>query len=1065
MKRISTVVLLLAACLAGRSVRASSDFYVKGDDWLGTLRASQHAIDHPETIPERPPHSAEVFRPRSSGVLRHRNAPELMRVDITGQTLLTLIADDGGDDISCDHAVWAHARLITAEGESIWLDTLEPESVRVGWGEFFAGERPIEIGGVRFDRHLFAHAESAVTYRLEAGIYTSFEAYVGIDDQTQGHASVRFTVSNQRQISHEARLESFWSRLIADFPEQENLVLIAMDWFRQENLSLTADQHAFRPRAEAAVALCAKTHDFLIQAGVDEPAFAAALEALRQETTAAQDWRRLFLEARLLRRRMIMAHPALDFDRILINRNPPTLYSHNGDQHLGRQSRIGPGLTVLEDWKSGSPRVTALLEDKLPPGATRNPDLHYDGDRVAFAFCDHTRPGHKRYFLYEAAIDGSWVRQLTGTGRDPLETWDNRATVLIEDNDPVYLPDGDLAFISTRSQTYGRCHGGRYNPAWVLYRADGNGDHIRQLSYGNENEYEPAVLNDGRIVFTRWEYTSRHEMLFHMLWWCRPDGTMVSNFYGNDTLHPMMVTEATAIPGTHKVVATAMGHHSYSTGTVVVIDTNKGENGEEPLTHITPETPYSETHGWPNPHYSHPHAITEDLFLVSRANHAVPQQGRTPPPNDRGIYLIDTLGGRELLYEDLSVASVSPIAVRPRERPPVLPSMLPADAPEYGTVFVQDVYLTRNDPENLIEPGTIRAIRVIALGVQPRANRPPLHLQVPVEIPRKVLGTVPVREDGSAHFRVPSNVALQLQTLDQHDRAILTEQSFFYLQPGEHRGCVGCHEPAGTTADMSVMARAALAPPVELTPAAGPAYEGGMSFMRTVQPVLDRYCISCHGLDATEKGVNLVHDGRLTWPQSYRALVQRGDHRLGEKEYMWGERNISRPFQFYARGNKISGMLVANHGDVDMDRDSHRRIMEWLDANAPCYGDLFPNKIEERRIDAEALSALRAHIREHFGDKLAQQPERALINTAQIDESRILMMPLAREGGGWGQIAGWRSRDEPGYQAMRELVERCIVRLPHENIHGWVPTLESGGGEHWVIEERERLRRLATETP
>lgn len=128
----------------------------------------------------------------------------------------------------------------------------------------------------------------------------------------------------------------------------------------------------------------------------------------------------------------------------------------------------------------------------------------------------------RRFFLYEAALDGSWCRQLTGTKRDPLDTWMNRGTALIEDNDPAYLPDGGIVFISTRSQSFGRCHGGRYNQAWVLHRSNGDGDQIRQLSFNNENEYEPSVLNDGRIVFTRWEYTNRHEIFFHMLWPAAP---------------------------------------------------------------------------------------------------------------------------------------------------------------------------------------------------------------------------------------------------------------------------------------------------------------------------------------------------------------------------------------------------------------------------------------------------------------------------------------------------------------------------------------------------------------
>lgn len=1050
---------LAAAVLWAGLARAATeapDFYVRRTTWLETLHASMHALDHPETIVRPPARDGKPFQPRVSRILTARDEAEHLQADITGQTHLVLIAGDAGNGINSDHAVWASPRLKTAAGEEVWLDTLQPVSVFVGSGQFFAGPRPVTIGAAAFDRHIWAHANSVAVYRLPPGRFVSFEAWVGVD-QRSGGGSVQFTVSNDPAKGGPVEgLEPFWARLLEDFPSDETAILIVKDWFRQEKRAAHAARADFEAPARAALALVSKTAAFLEQAGADPAPFAAARAALTARAERAEDWRGLFLEARQLRRRMILSHPALDFDRILINRTPPTTYSHNGDQHLGRHSRIGPGLTLLEDWKDGRPRVRAILEGKLPPGSTRSPDLHYDAGRVVFAYCDHARPGQKRYFLYEAAVDGAWVRPLTGTRRDRMETWDGRATVLIEDNDPCYLPDGGLVFISTRGQTFGRCHGGRYNPAWILYRADGDGGNIRQLSYGNENEYEPAVLNDGRIVFTRWEYTNRHEMFFHMLWWCRPDGTMVSNFYGNDTVDPMMVTQASALPGTHKVAAIAMGHHSYSTGTVVLLDSEKGENGEAPVTRITPETPYSESHGWPNPHYSHPCAITEDLYLVSRAHHPVPPQGQTPPPNDRGIYLVDTLGGRELIYEDPDVASVSPIAVRSRVRPPVLPSVFSPNAPDQGTVFVQNAYLTRNDPEGRIKPGAIKAIRVLALGVQPRAGRAPCSMTVPVEIPKKVLGTVPVGADGSALFKVPARTALQLQILDEHDRAILTDRSFFYLQPGENRSCTGCHEPPGLSPDQAAVARAARRTPLELTPAAGPAYAGGLSFMRTVQPVLDRYCIDCHGLAATNQAVNLVHDGQLTWPQSLKALVERGDHRLGEKGYMGApEKNISRPYAYYAHGNKVAQMIITNHANVRLDPDSRRRIIEWLDTNAQGYGDLFPNKLEERRIDPRALEALRAHIRSTLGEPLASQPERALINVAQVDESRILLAPLAAQAGGWGQVKGWDSREDPGYRTMRELVEACILRRPDENTRGWTPTLETGGGEAWVVEENK----------
>ena len=467
-------------------------------------------------------------------------------------------------------------------------------------------------------------------------------------------------------------------------------------------------------------------------------------------------------------------------------------------------------------------------------------------------------------------------------------------------------------------------------------------------------------------------------------------------------------------------------------------------------------------------HYSHPHAINEELFLVSRADHPVSPQGRVPPADGRAIFLIDAFGGRTKIYEDPEVASVSPIAIRPRKRPPVLPSALNVNAEKTGTVFLQNVYLTRNDPEGIIKPGMIKAIRVNALGVQPRASRTKLSATVPVEIPKKVLGTVPVTKDGSAMFTAPANVALQIQSLDENGMAILTERSFFYLQPGERRSCVGCHEPVGAPPNMQAMARMGKMKTMKLKPAAGPQYKGGMSFVRTVQPVLDRHCIKCHGLDGKKKGkVDFVYNGRGGYSDSMMQIIKRGDHKVGEKAYTSNNydneklsNNISRPRKFYAYENKVAQMLAKgdkNHKKlIDRDREGYMRIIEWLDLNAQAFGDLFPNKIEDRQIDHSGMQKLKAYVKELFGDKIARQPDYALVNVVQPGESRILNMPLPVDKGGWGQIKGYSSKTDPKYKKMAELVEACIRRKKDENINGWEPTVVMGGGEKWVVEARAK---------
>jgi hypothetical protein len=305
--------------------------------------------------------------------------------------------------------------------------------------------------------------------------------------------------------------------------------------------------------------------------------------------------------------------------------------------------------------------------------------------------------------------------------------------------------------------------------------------------------------------------------------------------------------------------------------------------------------------------------------------------------------------------------------------------------------------------------------------------------------------------------------------------AILTEKSLFYLQPGERRSCVGCHEPVGAAPDMATVSKMSRMKPMDLEPAAGPQYRGGLSFARTVQPVLDRYCIKCHGLEKKEKNVDLTYarKGRGAYPQSLVEIVNRGKHQIGDKKY--SERkyegtdvtyNISHPRKFFAYENKVSHMLVngtKKHPKLaKTDRESYMRIIEWLDLNGQCYGDLFPNRIEDRKFDAGGLKALRAYIKELFGDKIAAQPEATLVNVAQPDESRILLMPLPTAAGGWGQIKGFKSKSDPAFRKMVKLVDAAIKRDPNENINGWEPTLKMGAAEKWVTQARDGyLKKLA----
>jgi hypothetical protein len=300
-------------------------------------------------------------------------------------------------------------------------------------------------------------------------------------------------------------------------------------------------------------------------------------------------------------------------------------------------------------------------------------------------------------------------------------------------------------------------------------------------------------------------------------------------------------------------------------------------------------------------------------------------------------------------------------------------------------------------------------------------------------------------------------------------------RTFVYLQPGEQATCVGCHEPRSCTPT-----RKPIPPGVtfhKLAPSAGPQYEGGLSFVRTVQPVLDRYCIGCHGLEKTEGGINLLGTmdaqplklGNVRASAAYHALTKRPGlvsvaHRNKETPY-------SVPKDYYSHAGRLAALLLEgdeNHPPLGveggLDRESFRRIVDWLDVNGEFYGDYSWNKREWVGSDPAGEKALREHVAKTFGEELAAQPYAALVNVCQVDESRILKAPLAVEEGGWGQIApgGWRSTGEAGYQKMFDLVRASIAPVPVQDVCGTCNRTPCECRGCWVRDARAKHREQAT---
>jgi hypothetical protein len=656
-----------------------------------------------------------------------------------------------------------------------------------------------------------------------------------------------------------------------------------------------------------------------------------------------------YIEARALQRRLALRNPLLDFDSILFTKRVPGSFSHMSDQYYGWWSRPGGGICILRNFKSDEPSVESLTDSGFTgPGSFLRPALSYDAKKILFAWCRHypalagekdklnkaNVPEDAFYHVYEMNIDGSGVRRLTQGKYD--------------DFDARYLPDGRIVFLSTRRgqfiqagresaartqaradlpDCYVRCGGDASRPVavYTLHTMNADGGDMAAISPFEMFEWEPSVSHDGTILYSRWDYIDRDNMPYMSLWAINPDGANARLVYGNYTQVPHCTFEPRAIPGSRKIIFTASGHHSQTMGSLVLLDPAAGMEGAAPVTRLTPDTPFPEIEGWPRAFYANPWPLSERLHLVSWGIEGQVKEGQVRTTNGMGIHLFEAEAGLELLHRDPAISSMYPIPIRATPRPPVLASQLNWEGPGEGRFLVADVYRGLKT----VRHGEIKRLRIVALPAktQPWMNEPPLGLTR--DDPGKaVLGTVPVEEDGSAFFRVPSGVAMFFQALDAEGRAVQTMRSATHVQPGQTLSCTGCHDSRQDSPPSSATPLASRRAPSPLSP--GPEGSWPLRFDKLVQPVLDAHCVGCHHKDGTDA---LAAKFDLTPARSYESLAGYGRPSLRDTVLAAYREGVSTEGHNPARQSALLAKLRApsGHCGAKLSPGDFDRLITWLD--------------------------------------------------------------------------------------------------------------------------------------
>ena len=684
--------------------------------------------------------------------------------------------------------------------------------------------------------------------------------------------------------------------------------------------------------------------------------------------------------------------------------------------------------------------LTTLLDAQ--GGSVRDPCVDYDGKTILFAY----RPAGSDYYnLYRIQSDGSGLTQITSG------PWD--------DYEPCCLPDGDIAFVSTRSKRWVGCW---YTQVGTIHRCRPDGSGITCISANIEHDNTPAVLPDGRLIYMRWEYVDRSQVEYHALWTMNPDGTGVNVFFGNMHSWTVMI-DAQAIPGTQEIISSFSPGHGANDhrGFATIVSAAKGPDCQEAARRLS------------NKWIRDPYPLTRDLFVMAL---------------DKSLILMNREGKDEALYarDDINVHEPRPLVPRPRE--PIIPSRV-QPGQTTGHLVLMDVYAGRN--MDGVTRGDIKKLLILenlpkqvnfSGGMDVLSHLGTFNLE-------RVIGTVPVEEDGSASFIAPAERPLFFVALDANDMSVKRMQSFCNVMPGETFTCVGCHEERNSAANAKPAPDTLLA--LKRPPSAIAAFDGFpdvLDFQRDIQPILDRHCVTCHNAKKRAGNVSLALARTESFSVAYMTLLW---HRqIGDGKNGLGNRP---PRTIGSSASPLLNRLSGGHKDVKATPEEWRTVWLWIESGAPYAGSCAAIRNTEQQHQAwnaagtahgpcwEVVHHRCAKCHANTEDanvngipfnrnlrldkerkKLFPQPtgnyERLVIandpaqkydtgvlfNFTTPEDSAILLAPLAKSAGGY-QSCGepvFADKDDPDYKKMLAAIQagqQKFAEHPPWGQEGWKP--------------------------
>lgn len=916
--------------------------------------------------------------------MKHKSKADPFSVDLTGVEKLVLITAGGPDGSDYDQAVWGNARLIAADGTSVWLDEVPFEYGVAGWAKpkmnINAYDKEIYIGGKLYPHGVFCHANGTLVYPVN-GKYVRFEAEVGIDDTSSGgsaffqamnifpknsadkllelfpnqigvlsaemdgldtwlitpDASVEkqtvtsvasklkdgsFYLNAIKQVENEKDVDVQIRRYLELFEKIQAIHAIQNDlqWLNIDAIQLAYadmkkqkgfDAAKYEPLYNELIQLTKNGFDGIYKG--DEQAVANAQKVLNNK------------------RAILLGNPLLDIDKLVVTRfklgsrarqamapDLGTQANNWSNQESARRSGFQSEIVELSNLRGDIQERTIFKPENSSSIADLK--LHWDGNRVMFTA---TRPDN-RWNVFEAQMDGSGCKPLVENAEPDLEFYDG-----------TWLPDGRVIANSNIGYQGVPCVSGD-DPVGNMVLFNPSDKSLRRLTFDQDANWNPVMMSNGRVMYTRWEYTDLTHYYSRIVMSMNPDGTEQKALYGSGSMFPNSTFDMQPLPGhASAFVGIISGHHGVArSGRLILFDPSKSRKGAAGMLQEIPyrnrpivELIKDELVNGVWPQFIKPFPLNDKYFVVA---------AKLDPNALWGIYLVDVYDNVTLLTQAEGEGFISPIPVKKQVTPPSIPDKVNLKDKE-ATVFIQDIY----EGEGLkgVPRGTVKSLRLHAYEyayIKTTSDHNWHGIQSGWDI-KRILGTVPVEEDGSVIFKIPANTPVSIQPLDENGVAVQWMRSWLTGQPGEVVSCVGCHEDQNQIA-MPKRVIASQKAPAKLT-----APEGGIrsfTFDLEMQPILDRACIACHNGEGKAFDLRGGKKDKLGYGTSY-LNIHPYVHRQGGE----GDMVVLQPYEYHPNTSELVRVLKKGHHNVKLTDEEWKKIYNWIDYNAPDKGYFNANKI------------------------------------------------------------------------------------------------------------------------